>query len=57
MDEMAPAGGGASGKEGAVVEVGVTLCLRRVCLYFCRIYEESKEVTTCKSVQGVQIRV
>ena len=45
-DEMVPAGGGARGNEGAVVEVGVTLCLRRVCLYFCRICEENTQGVT-----------
>ena len=30
------------GNGGAVDAVGVTLCLRRVCLYFCRICEEIK---------------
>ena len=46
MDELVPAGGGARGNEGAVVEVGVTLCLRRVCLYFCRICEKKTQGVT-----------
>ena len=51
---MIPAGGGARGKEGAVVEVGVTLCLRRVCLYFCRICEKTEGVT--QAAQELQLK-